>query len=264
MSIYAGIPSGAYNSEAAMLYGGLAPGDFNDNAVYNFLIPWFTRNNIAPGDAVGIAHIASEYLKAATDFRLNRDGTALAEFWREFMKLDPAVCDIVRKAVNYLRHKKRLPLATTSRHLAEAANWDEALPYLRAVPGISKKFPRPLLHWMGMSPEAQDRQRYFWRRHVPEVYSMNMPAPPLAQFIDPTPEQVAAFERRKNIAKAMAEERKRLTTTVYPAPVRPKREIPAELAALREAAKQRRLDRELAALRNVIPDITAQALSKEY
>lgn len=263
MSIYAGIPSGAYNSEAAMLYGGLAPGDFNDDAVYNFLIPWFTRNNIAPGDASGIAHVASEYLKAAADFRLNRNGTALAEFWREFIKLGPATIDLVRRAVNYLRHKKRVPLGITSKRLAEASNWDEALPYLRALPGITKKFPRPLLHWLGMSPAARETQSYLWRRHVPDVRAMDLPVPPRAQFIDPTPEQVAAFERRKRIATAMAAERKRLVT-LDPPVVRPKREVSPEIAALRQAAKQRRLDRELAALRDVIPDATMATITQDY
>ena len=260
MSIYAGIPSGAYNSEAAMLYGGLAPADFNDNAVYNFLIPWFTRNNIDQGTASGVAHIASEYLKAATDFRLNRDGTALAQFWQEFAKLEETVRDLVRKAVNYLRHKKRVPLGTTSRFLAEATNWDEALPYLRAVPGIGKKYPRPLLHWMAMSPEARNNQMFSWRRHVPSVYSMNMPAPPRAKFIAPTPEQVSAFERRRSIAKEMSDFSKSLRQR-YPLV---KKEIPPELAAYRQAARQHRLDRELAALRTVIPDATMQTITAEY
>lgn len=263
MSIYAGIPSGAYNSEAAMLYGGLAPADFNDNAVYNFLIPWFTRNNVNPGTASAIAHIASEYLKAAADFRLNRDGTALAMFWREFMKLEAETRDLVRRAVNYLRHKKRIPLGTTSNFLAQATTWDEALPYLRAVPGISKKFPRPLLHWMGMSPEARDTQRHLWRRYVPQVRSMDLPTPPLAQFIDPTPEQIEALARRKKIADAVAAERRRITQLTPPV-VYPKKEVPPELRALREAAKQRKLARELAALQDVIPGITAEALNREY
>lgn len=254
MSIYAGIPSGAYNSEAAMLYGGLAPDDFNDNMTYNLLMPWFTRNNITEAGADAIAHDVTAYLKAAAKFRLNRDGTDLAAFWKRFAAMDDEQRDILRKAVNYVRHKKHIPLGVMSRRLAEAKDWAEALPYLRAVPGIGKKYPRPLLHWLGMNPINRELQLTRWRHIVPQVDVMGLDPPARTKFIPPTPHQLALLDRRIRMANRAAEQRRELLRDFPPIRPPPRTDISPEIAALRKRIREQQRARLLSTLQDEIPD----------
>lgn len=248
MSIYAGIPSGAYNSEAAMLYGGLAPDDFNLNAVYNFLLPWFRRNNILTKEAaLDIAQAVTDYLKVATSYRLRGDGSGLAEFWRQFMQLPLDQRNTLRRAVNYVRHKKRIPLLTMSRELAEAENWGQALPYLRAVPGIGKRAPRPILRWAASTPLARQLQRSRMQYLIPEVDPMKEEEPDQLEFVAPDAHQTAMFERRQKMAEMMADQRKALREA-FPPVARPKKPVDPAIAALRErqrAAQQATLLRGL-------------------
>lgn len=251
MSIYAGIPSGAYNSEAAMLYGGLAPDDYNVNAMYNLLIPWFTRNNIDENAAPDIAGAVANYLKVATAFRLRRDGTGLAEFWKRFVNMPPADRDILRRAVNYVRHKKRIPLATMSRELAEAETWGQALPYLRAVPGIGKKVPRPLLNWISLPPLGRQLQRTRWEYLIPDIDPLTEKAPERLAFVKPDQHQLDMLQRRKDMAAMMTEQRKALRQAFPPVP-RPKKDYPPEVAALKQKIRDAQRARLLAALQSGI------------
>lgn len=238
MSIYAGIPSGAYNSEAAMLYGGLAPDDFNLNAVYNFLLPWFRRNNILTKDAAEkIAQAVTDYLKVATAYRLRGDGSGLAEFWRQFMQLSLDERNTLRRAVNYVRHKKRIPLLTMSRRLAEAENWGEALPYLRAVPGIGKRVPRPILRWVTATPLARQLQRSRAQYLIPEVEAMDEKEPDQLEFVAPDEHQIGMFNRRQQMLAKMAEQRRELRT-LFPPVARPKKPVDPAIEALRLRQRQ--------------------------
>lgn len=258
MSIYAGIPSGAYNSEAAMLYGGLAPNDFNVDMTFNLLVPWFTRNNIPEDSAGDIAQAVTDYLKVATAFRLRRDGSGLREFWKRFVAMAPGDREILRRAVNYVRHKKRIPLATLSRELAEAENWTEALPYLRAVPGIGRKVPRPLLQWINMSPLNREFQTYRWTQLVPEIDAVKDAAPPRLPFVSPTPEQIAALDRRRQMAAFMADQRKELRRR-FPTPARVKKEYPEGVAELKQKIREAQAARTLRALQEIDPTATLQS-----
>ena len=253
MSIYAGIPTGAYNSEAAMLYGGLAPDDFNTDAMYNFLMPWFTRNDISPETAPEIAQAVSEYLKVATAFRLRRDGAGLAEFWRRFMVMSPTQRDILRRAVNYVRHKKRIPLTTMSKRLAEAENWGEALPYLRAVPGIGKKVPRPLLHWLSMSPLGRQLQRSRWEYLIPDVDAMDEKVPERVDFVEPTLHQRDMLARRRAMAARMAQQREELRRE-FPPVERPKKQYPPDVEEYRQRLRNLQRSRLLRALQTLNTD----------
>ena len=241
MSIYAGIPTGAYNSDAAMLYGGLAPDDFNVNAIYNFMLPWFRRNNILTKEAaLEIAQAVTDYLKVATAYRLRGDGSGLAEFWREFMKLPSDQRNTLRRAVNYIRHKKRIPLLTMSRELAEAENWGQALPYLRAVPGIGKRVPRPILRWVNATPLARQLQRSRAQYLIPDMDPMKEEVPDQLEFIAPDEHQKTMFDRRQRMAQMMADQRAALRAA-FPPVERPKKDIPPAIEALRQ--RQRDLQR---------------------
>lgn len=238
MSIYAGIPSGAYNSEAAMLYGGLVPDDFNLNAVYNFLLPWFRRNNILTKEAaLEIAQAVTDYLKVATSYRLKGDGSGLAEFWRQFMQLPSEQRNTLRRAVNYVRHKKRIPLLTMSRELAQAENWGQALPYLRAVPGIGKRVPRPILRWVTATPLARQLQRSRAQYLFPDMDPMKEEQPDQLDFVAPDQHQIDMFERRQRMAQRMAEQRADLRRE-FPPVARPKKPVDPAIEALRLRQRQ--------------------------
>lgn len=263
MSIYAGIPSGAYNSEAAMLYGGLAPQDFDFNTVFNLLIPWFTRNNIEQPDADTIAHEVDDYLEAAAQWRLNRDSAGLVAYWQKFTDLAPPLQDLIRKAVNYIRHKKRPSLATTSAKLAEAKNWDEALPYLRALPGIGKRFPRSVLPWLRLPDDVKQLRRTRWQNQIGTPDPMNLDPPAKMNLIAPTAYQLAALNRRRKMADEFAEARRAVLRNNPPLE-RPKKQYSPDLLKLKQLARQHALDRQLAALKMVYPQATMETMGKLY
>lgn len=236
MSIYAGIPSGAYNSEAAMLYGGLDFNDFNRPMTWNLLMPWFTRNNIDPQIADGITTYVTHYLAAATQWRLNRDPEYLVDFWKDFAQLNPYMREHIRKAVNYIRRKKQIPMASTAKRLAEAESWDEALPYLRALPGIGKKFPTAVLDWLNLDDLDREYRLKRWRQKVPDVKPIGAPDPVPVKFVEPTRQQVRAAIRRAEYADAFKQWRSSFNKTHPPivrAKKQPSQEVLDRMARLR-------------------------------
>lgn len=262
MSIYAGIPSGAYNSEAAMLYGGLAPTDFNTETTYNLLMPWFTRNDIPEARAMDVASDVTRYLVAAADWRLNRNSQLIVEFWQDFVNQraeDPVFCEWVRKAVNYILHKKRPSLASTSSRLAQAKTWAEALPYLRALPALGKKFPRSLLPWLRLPDDEKDLRRARWERQIGTPAAMNLPVPDTIPFVEPTKYQRDALARRKAIADALAAERTRILG-LHPVIARPKKKYPAELEEIKQRARESARKRTFETLRGVFPGVTMETM----
>lgn len=259
MSIYAGIPSGAYNSEAAMLYGGLAPQDFDFNTVYNLLMPWFTRNDIDLDTSNRIAQEVDDYLEAAAQWRLTRNSDGLVAYWQQFRKINPPLQDLIRKAVNYIRHKKRIPLAVTSSELAQAKSWEDALPYLRALPGLGKRFPRSVLPWLRLADDEKELRRARWRRQIGTPVPMNLEPPAKMDLIPPTQYQLAALNRRRKMASEFAAARAAILRD-NPVIERPKTQYPPELQRLKQLAREGALKRELAALQKVYPEATLETM----
>lgn len=251
MSIYAGIPSGAYNSEAAMLYGGLTMSDFNDPMTWNLLMPWFTRNGIDPQQADAITRIVTRYLAAATDWRLNRDPEYLVDFWREYAQLNPILRNDVRKAVNYIRRKKQVPLPVTSARLADAKTWEQALPYLRALPGIGKKFPTPVLDWLSLDDLDKEYRLKRWRQQVHEPSPMTEAEPLPVPYVKPTRHQLNMLRRRMEYADAF--KRWRSSFNKLHPPIAREKKAPSQAAIDRMA---RLSDRRMGVLQAQAPEVT--------
>lgn len=244
MSIYAGIPSGAYNSQAAMLYGGMGPGDVNTPLIFNMLIPFFTRNNIVEERiAHGIAEAVSDYIKAAMEYKFNALPGKLLQFWQEFSTLSDAERDQIRKALNYIRRKKRIPNNTVVHNLASAGDLASAMMWMRAIPPIGEDFPMGAIDIINLDPSEVAALRAKRATEVGPITALNLAVPVQRQLISPTLNQVRALQRRQLVNRAVYRARQRSRARAlekYPILDEKKRPMPPALEAYMKAMKERR------------------------